>query len=752
MLYLKKLLSLLAMLSLFASCGDLFMTKEDSDDDYNQFATCKFDTEAISKIMTKKIKGELLCLESNLYLFIKLVKSPKPGSLPRAALKTYIKENIKDFDIQAFDILDGIFDLNALLFGDDVNYMSKKNVEKLTDLLIEFNTIVVDGKIFKYFSTEERVSFYEHNKRKSEIYSSFVRISNLFKNEIVENDQEILISEFLSKFKNLENKDILRYSNALLFLKKAFLGGEAGSLSAKDLQRLVLILGDVGKVIYDFVNLPDTNTSFYEEEEIAKILKEDIQTVYNNFYYKNDSNEKIVSYDEILNVTKIFFPDLVKYVSYKGAILKAKEILLGSDSENFTAEEITFLLVDFLYKNAAKGVFVYRSYMRNEGFLTMAKRVWNDFLDLITFSAEEEEFIGDFNRVVKQYRFYQGSEFSPLFGEKFKRNPRGLFDILLYEDIVKRVFAYYGTLDPKAEGDYVLSQKQLGNFLLDFKDLFEGEGFILPGRAENTAETISLMTSLFHIQSDGDAIIEIPEFVEFIITMTSSLNFANDMHSFMLKKCEKDNQDRVHPTCFRENFIDFLESENEQGVKIANYVPQLKVYLESFNTQLQIDDYLISTSRFSRTCSLFPNGEEVPMKWGDFIVSWAGLLAIEQSMIKFDKNGTGVLEPREVDQAFRIYKAAVEAMIPYDFLKRYAKTFFRYLVKYKKVPEIPEVKGFRSLWKALREGYHFVKFVFSSKKNQEADADRMTFASVLKIIAENSPTNIENPYPCENLR
>ena len=39
-----------------------------------------------------------------------------------------------------------------------------------------------------------------------------------------------------------------------------------------------------------------------------------------------------------------------------------------------------------------------------------------------------------------------------------------------------------------------------------------------------------------------------------------------------------------------------------------------------------------------------------------------------------------------------------------------------------------------------------------SNSDQDASADRMTFAAVLEIIAQNSPTNKESPYPCDTLR
>jgi hypothetical protein len=736
------------------SCGDLRMEDDAVKEEYNQFATCKFDTEAITQIMTENIKGEILCLERNLNLFISVVKGEKskPGFLHHGDLKTYIRENLKSVDEPTIEVLGGIFELNSLIFGDDKDYMEKASVHKLTKLLIEFNQVVVDGNIYDYFTTDDKLTFFEHNKRKTVVYSSFLKIGEIFKKAVVDNKRQINIELFLEKFNNFDNKEFLVYAKSLLFLKKVFLGGDEKILTADELKRLSGSLGDIGKVTFDFINLPDTNTSRGEEEEVFKIIKEDLQTTYNNLYFKNYSTEKIVSYDHIVKVVELFFPKLLKYLKYKKSFLKAKEILVGSNDEHFSAMELSFLVTDLLYKNVSKGVFLYRSYMTNETILEKTTKIWYSFVNLITFNSEEEKYVDDFNRIVKDYRFFQGSKFMPSFDFDFKRNPRGMFDILMYEDLVKKILSHYGSVDHSAQGDYIISQKQLAVFMVDFKEILEGEGLILPGRSKNTAETITLMTTLFHLQSNGDNRIEIPELVEFLITMTSSLSIASKMEAFMKEHCTIDSKGRITPMCYRVNFLEFLNQEITNGEEVQDYLPQLREYISRFTTTRELDEYLISAAKFSRSCSTFTDGSEVPMKSSDFIVSWAGLLAVEQSMLKYDVDKSGVLEPEEVDKAYIVFKSAIIAMIPGNFLKKYSKTFFRYLVKYKRIPDVPEINGFRSLWKAMREGAHFVKFIFMREHNQLASADRMTFAAVLKIIAGSSPASKKNPFPCDTLR
>ncbi len=748
--FINSILLAMAMLT-FVGCGDLYMQKEDQDQNF--FATCELDVKALSKILTRNLKGQLLCLESNMNLFMKVVRTDLPGHLQYEALETYLRTNVEEIDEQAIQMVKAIFDLNSLIFGGSNKYIERKNVAKLIDILIEFNRIFVGANIYEYFTSNNKVSFDEHNRRKAIVYSALVKIGNLVEKAMVKNNNEIVILDFLERFKNDENKEILSNVERLLFLKKAILGGAEKALTHRELKRMASILGDVGKISYDFVNLPDTNTENGEEVEVLKILKEDIQTAYNNFYYKNTPSQVIVSYKDISELVKVFYPGFQRFIKYKTTFLKIKKILLGSASDNITAADVNFLLKDILYKNVAKGVFVYRVFEENETTVRSRYRILYDLDNVVAFNSEEKAFVGDFNRVIKNYRYYQGSKFSPLFAYNYSRDPRGLFDILLYEYLSKKLFVYYGEKDKNAFGNYIMTQADFVTLLKDFSELLEGEEYILPGRVTNLAETMTMVITLFHAQSNGDVRVEIPEFVEFIITLTASMNFTDDMKEYLFERCEVDDKQRIQPSCYREHFLSYINTHLKKNDKpVQSFIPNLYNYLTGLEGK-EVDKYLKATAKFSRVCTNFNDRSEVPMNYGDFFVTWGGLLSIEQSLLRFDTNKSGVLEPREVDNAYYVYKEAIEEMIPYAYLKKFSKQFFQYIIKFKRVPEVPNITGPTSLWNAVKQGVHFAWFITAySERERQGSADRMTFALVLQVIAQNSPENLKNPYPCETLR
>ena len=727
----------------FVACSDLVKKEEEQETKtYDQFLVCETDADAIAKILTLNIEPQLECLKSNLDLFITLAKgeNKKAGYLSRKDLITFINMNMKEVTEENILALNGVFDLNSILLGDDPDYISRENVGKLTGLLIKLNKIFVESNLYEYFTTDVKVDLSEHRRRKYIIYKALTEISEIVTEVYVTNNRDtngdfkpnsnqIELKSFITKFKNDDNAEILEHAKNLLFAKKAMLGGDTAILKSSEVVKLLKIVGDLGRVAYDFVNLPDTDTEAHEDEEILRSLKEGISVIAKNFHYAGVSAEPILSYNDIVYMADHFFPEFAQYIAYKESILNAKKVLFGSDSEYFSAGEVSFLLKDILYQNLNRGVYFYRAYRLNEDTLNSQRKITRDFTNVALLTEQDYDSSLDFNRIAKTYRFFKGSSFSPVFDKGYTRNARAFFEISVFEDLVQRFFVYYGSRKLNAVGKYIITLEQLEVFMEDFKHILVGENYIKPGREKNTAETITLMTSLFHSQSDGNDELSIPEFVEFAVTMLTSLGFADTMQEEMGKLCSLDHKGRYSPQCYRDNIHRLFDLEKSNKA-IEEYIPQFKSYIMSLSSA-ERDLYLKSAAKFSRTCTVFSNGDEVPMDNGDGIVSWAGLLVVEQSMVRFDKNNSGVLEPHEVSQAYKIYKSAIEAMIPFDFLKRYSEDFFKYIVKYNKVPDVPEINGWRDLTRAIKEGVHFIKFLFKSDASKAANADRMTFAAVL---------------------
>jgi hypothetical protein len=166
------------------------------------------------------------------------------------------------------------------------------------------------------------------------------------------------------------------------------------------------------------------------------------------------------------------------------------------------------------------------------------------------------------------------------------------------------------------------------------------------------------------------------------------------------------------------------------------------------STETQISDFIMETEKFARLCTKFDDGTDVPMNRYDMMSIFGGIINVEQTMARFDVNHNNILDPQEVEEAYKVYENAIRALIPeikvfgMNILQPLAKQFFLYLIKYK---TLPDPKKFGTI-------IDFVKFLTKFKSQKVASADRMTIATILKTLAVESPANKENPFDCSTLR
>lgn len=747
---------------LLASCGDLFMKKKEESSVGNQFLTCSLDAKALSNIFTHNIKGELLCLKENLNLFVDVVKTDRPGNLSLKELTIYIKRNVEDIDASTLEALGGIFEINALMFGDHPQYIARHNVGKLVDLFIEINRVVVANHVYDYFTNDDQVDYREHNRRKALVYEAMNFIGRQISDLTTENNQSIDFVSFLEKFKNLDDNTVLKNCTKLLFLKRIFLGGSEELLTSKELRRLAKMIPDISKVAFDMAHISDIEHKGDEAEDIIQTLRINAEVTVKNLYFSGQEYTTVMTLTNIYDMIDIFFPEYKNWKRYTAEFLKAKKALLENDRPEFNSNELHILLKDILLNNLSRGVFIYRAFSMNKEFLSNPDMITEDLPNMINLENQEEIFKEDVNRIIQSYRFFKGSALSAKFENNISRNPLGVFEISILEDILKRVLAVYGTMSSNSRGGYHINQDQLNSLFDKYKEILITEGFFEAGRISDTAETITLLAGLFQSQSNGDGDLEVNELAEFALELLSAGNIGNLAAEYIENKCALDAKGRFMPECFREHFMETFELQKDD-TKVKDQLPKLYDYLSTLDNE-QVKDYAAIAEGFSRTCNVYEDGTIVPMKGSEINTVLTGMLAVEQTMVRFDINNDNVLQPDEVLESFKIYKGAVEALIPVGFLKSLSKTFYLYLMKYKKLPDVQSIKSLGDMWRAVKEGAHFAKFWLSSKKNKESDADRFTIATILKVISDMSeaekkkelektdPLPGEIRFTCESMR
>jgi hypothetical protein len=512
-----------------------------------------------------------------------------------------------------------------------------------------------------------------------------------------------------------------------------------------------------------------------------------------------------MDFQDIFNTIEIFGTESVlKYFKYKKEILLAKEVLLETDSEVFSAKEVYKLFDEIINKNLEKGVFIYKMYRLNKDQLNSPTLITEDLKYVVDIGPNDSDYMKTMNRIVKDYMFFRGQDPIAKFSRNIKRSPLGILEISFIEDIVRRVNAgkarqtirmvksrieelqreiltisrdnslsnrekrkltkplidkiqnqniIRGSIDNSQLTGDAMTQQTIIALFEDYGTILVAENLVTANREANTAETITLMTSMFQPQSNGDGFISVGEMTEFAIELLSGMKTASMGQKFYSQTCANvepnpNNPARFMPECFRENFLQFLQ-ESSNDVKLADHLPGLVTYLNSDN--VDADKYLQISEGFTRSCTHFNDGRPVPYTEGEMLLLFTGMFAVEQTFARFDVNNNNILDEEEVRASFVVYESAIKELIPVEFLKGRAKDFYLYLMKYKELPDVQNVTGLRSLWRAIKQSAKFAAFVVSSHENKSSKADRETIATILKTLSDLSPENIKNPFPCELL-
>src|SRR5690606_21929428 len=138
----------------------------------------------------------------------------------------YLEKNIPELDHALLKALPAIFEVNALMFADDKNYITRGNVKKLIQFLIVLNEEAVEKEIYKFFVDSEKITYSLHQERRHLIYTSVFNLAKILDNYLVKNrtvETVISLPDFFDYFRNGTNDKQINQVLEFLFGKKTIL-------------------------------------------------------------------------------------------------------------------------------------------------------------------------------------------------------------------------------------------------------------------------------------------------------------------------------------------------------------------------------------------------------------------------------------------------------------------------------------------------------------------------------------------------
>lgn len=752
---LKTLVVLVIMSLALSGCGDLLGKKVVKRQlDGTQFSVqCELDMNKFSEIMDENISSQIRCLGENLNLFIRIVKSGKPGYLSRVQLEQYIAKHRPDVKPEVVKALKSIFDLGHLITGEDPDYISKETVDKVINFALIFNqeAALNFGPIFQNESPVTYALHQNHRDRVSAANKAIIQaLRSIYNPNRNGQIHKINIITLLESFSTETTRETIDKARKILFLKKVMFGGENEIITHNELEKLILNFDHLLLIGLDIVRY---KYIILKQESILQLLRRDVNDLYDIITQgalNNRDGEVLFTMNEAIEAAKIFIePGKFNIEKFRNLIGEVKIIAMKGNATEVRGRELKNL---FTHAKSLlqTGTVFHRIYDKFKAQLESPRPVEEtiNFDEYRHTYPEHQAQLEQFKRITRKYRFMKGEFLSSYYVRGFKRNADGIFEIALFEYALKLLFSTYGSPSPNADavGGFSIDKDQMQRLVVKFEPELVELGLILPGRAIGTADNISLLGTLFQYQSDKNKVMDVNEATEFAVSLFSSINISKDMYGYMKDQgCPMDRFDRIEPSCFRKHFW------KGYCTYYKNYFPLMFESInapkkcENFENSQATDVFLDKAISAARSCNVYTDGnkEEIPYSEGDFMTILLAIMHSETTIIRWDVNNNNYMDEGEVNAAYDIYSPALDGFLEgkSPIIKRFKKQIYQYMIKYETVPD---EKDFGSIWR-------FVKFLLSFDKR--APANRKTIVSLLNVIGEQNKKIQTGPeFDCNLLR
>ena len=758
-------LILALMLLTLTACGDLLGKKVIKKEiDTTRFsADCELELDAFKHILHQNISSQIRCLGSNLNLFIKVVKTDKPGYMKRSSFEAYLRNHETGITPEMLKALKQVYELNFLIRGEDREYISKENVDDVINLAVVFNEQMALN-FGPLFESEQEATYTLHRIHKGRVFDAankiMVALHRTFRPERGGRVDKLDILKLLEAFTTKDTEEVINKIKKVLFVKKVLVGGHNEVLTHVELKNFIYSFPYLARIALDAVRYKYV---LLDQKSIVEMLKEDLANfsliVFDPRLGSRD-NELFFTLKELFETVKMFVPkETFDIDKFDRLVVYAKKIVMGGDGKKVYGVDFQNLIYHG-QTLLTQGWIFHKMYDKYRVPLESKLPITINYNQAINSFPEYPNELKKFIRITSNYRFMKGEFESAFYTREWRRNADAVFEIGIMEYLLDLVMRFEDPeeIDPKTgkpvkwgtkfpyQGttfSHAVNQFQLQDIMNRIKNELISLDLIYPHRAISTADTISLLATLFQYQSDeninpttkkGEPIMDVNEATEFAVSLMTGISIADEMMGKFRKTCdaEFDDFNRVSPQCFKKFFLPFLCKDYRQYYPLlfeslgAAKCEDLEGPQSDYNKA-----YLEMTIKASRTCHYYEDDnhkptDEIYYSEGDVMSILVEMFHVEATFLRWDKNKNNNLDVSEVEEAYSIYSWALDGFLidKPSYIKLFKKQIYQYLIKFE---EVPNEKDPKSIAK-------FLKFLVSF--NKKSSATRKTFSSVLYGISE----------------
>ncbi len=746
----------LSSLVLVSGCGDLKKNNVVAQELENSQLKleCELDIDAFKNILEVNISSAIGCLDKTLDLFIRVVETDRPGSLSLDALNKFLLRYRTDIKPEDMKMITAVFDINHLIFGDSRNYISKENKNKIIDLAYTFNKEA--SKNFELFKCNDEVNpgcdklevpYLVHKQQLERISISANIIAKKLRDIFNPNRNgeihRLDIINLLENFSTESSRDSIEKAKKLLFAKRLLVGGYKEEITHEEFYRLIYNMPKMIQVSFDLIRFKNIDI---DQKSIFDLFSNDLtyveEVIFSNVLGNRDEETLFELNELITGLSALLKPEEFNVKTYTPIIFEVKRLFMGGGQELVKGKDLKTLLAHGR-EVVTQGQVIHQVYEHYNNVLLSRSKVDIPVKDIVLhFPNFKREHLENFSRIVSNYRYFKGTFDSPYYSNSYYRNAAGVGEIAIFEYLIKIVAKAYGHETPGALGGYSFELDEVTGIINKFQDFLYEEGIVLPTRDAKTAETVTLMGSLFQYQSNKNKMLDVNELTEFAISLFAGDKVGKKLSAGLLDVCSVDKFDRIDPTCYKKNF--FQKLCETSGTYYPRLIEWLGMDIKNCSAYVPTEiatAYLNRTIEAARSCNNYSDGakEEIPFSSGDGMSIFTAMLNIESTMSRYDvRTNNNVMDKDEVMDAYEIYGPAIEGFInkmtgiELFLAKQLKREIYLYLIKNEKVPSGVEL-------------LKFVAFDFRKK----APATRKTIASILvNIAAQGEP----DPFECKWMR
>lgn len=650
----------------------------------NELQACQLDATKLAEIFKADQVDQIRCLQENLILFTKYVRSRESGSVSESELNSFIR---KFFEGQSDSIIKGlslIFQLNMLLLKDEADRISKNNISPLFDLLVKVNqeAIILTQVLKEIDDVKNQGRFWE---LRAQFNASVTRFSE-FTVRIIEKSpglqKQLNIKDFLlDASARLGNKEINPETiDSLIFLKRILVAGDKQVITSNELSSLVAKLPKILTLSFDLYYVKDTN--FASDIDHTRFHLNNARDLYSIIQF-NQNDFELFSVDQIIKLAQDFIKDK-DITKFKPSIIAIKSRLLGGKADSFSLRDLKNV-IDIQHDIVEKIYFdtvtysVYHTALEQDGPIHYLQKLdLPSQYDLLS-ARRVDELHADFQNIAVNFRYFRSkNEGVAFYGNSYVRNKYGFLEASLLKWGSTKLLKAYG--HKNAEGAFQVSLEEFQTFLFDLKPILEEFKLWSPNPITFARNAI-LLADLFQNKSNGDLEVNIAEAAEYIQMITTAVEITDKFKGDLSSVCDSgiNKDDPLFETaCFNEHFFDTLLG------RYKKFFPRLITYVSPDNTDpAEVAEYLKGVEGFARDV----NDPKVPINKRDNILIIGAMLNIETTFIRFDLNRDNIIDYNELVDAFKVYRSAIISMANLQKGQEgFAQSIFLYMVSKMEVP------------------------------------------------------------------